>query len=77
MFASYLQAVLTMVPHSQLVGSDNKENQTNASSDLTEIFSDNGSDSDNTSDSELDSEDLEDEDEASNCTSDEGCHGLG
>ncbi|BCR83447.1 uncharacterized protein ACHE_10849S [Aspergillus chevalieri] len=51
-----------MAPRSQLVGSDDKENQTGASSDLTEIFSDNCSDSDSTSDLELDSEDADDED---------------
>ena len=47
---------------SRPVGSDDRENQTDASSDLTEIFSDNGSDSDSTSDPELDSEDSDDED---------------
>jgi len=46
-----------MAPHSRPVGSDNKENQTDASSDLTEIFSDNSFDSDSISDLELDSED--------------------
>ncbi|EYE97833.1 uncharacterized protein EURHEDRAFT_409098 [Aspergillus ruber CBS 135680] len=51
-----------MAPRSRPVGSDDKENQTDASSDLTEIFSDNGSDSDSTSDLELDSEDSDDED---------------
>jgi len=52
-----------MAPHSRLVGSDDKENQTDASSNLTEIFSDNSSDSDFISDPELDSEDSDDEDE--------------
>ena len=63
LFASLLQAVSTMAPHSQPVGSDNKENQTNASSDLTKTFSDNSSDSDSTSDLELYSEDSDDKDE--------------
>ena len=52
-----------MAPHSRPVGSDDKENQTDASSNLTEIFSDNGSDTDSISDPELDSEDSDDEDE--------------
>ncbi|ODM18215.1 hypothetical protein SI65_06086 [Aspergillus cristatus] len=42
-----------MAPHSQPVGSDNKENLTDASSDLTEIFSDNSPDSDSISDRKL------------------------
>jgi len=42
-----------MAPHSQPVGSDDKENLTDASSDLTEIFSDNSSDSDSISDRKL------------------------
>ena len=64
-----------MTPHSRPVGSDNKENQTDASSDLTEIFSDNGFDSDSISDPELDSEDSDDEDEDKpddNISNDEG-----
>ena len=50
-----------MAPRSQPVRSDDKENQSGASSNLTEIFSDNRSDSDSTSDPELDSEDSDDE----------------
>ena len=64
-----------MAPHSRPVRSDNKENQTNASSDLTEIFSDNGSDSDSISDLALDSDDSDDEDEDEpddNISDDEG-----
>jgi len=64
-----------MAPHSWLVGSDNKENQSDASSNLTKIFSDDGSDSDFISDLEIDSDHLdhEDEDELDdNITNDEG-----
>ena len=71
MFASFPQAVSTMAPHSQPVGSDNKENQSDASSDLTEIFSDNGSDNDSTSDPELDGEESDDEDELGDDISDD------
>ncbi|ODM15181.1 hypothetical protein SI65_09420 [Aspergillus cristatus] len=60
-----------MAPHSRPVGSDDKENQTDASSDLTEMFSDNGSDSDSISDPELDSEDSDDEDEPDDDISDD------
>ena len=60
-----------MAPHSWLVRSDDKENQTDASSNLTEIFSDNGSDSDSISDPEFDSEDSDDEDETDNDISDD------
>ncbi|OJJ80594.1 uncharacterized protein ASPGLDRAFT_38957 [Aspergillus glaucus CBS 516.65] len=60
-----------MAPRSQPVRSDDKENQTDASSDLTEIFSDNRSDSDSTSDPELDSEDSDDEDEPGDNISDD------
>jgi hypothetical protein len=63
LFASSPWAVSTMAPHSWPVGFDDKEHQSGASSDLTETFSDNGSDSDSTSDPELDSEDSDDEDE--------------
>ncbi|OJJ78465.1 uncharacterized protein ASPGLDRAFT_40768 [Aspergillus glaucus CBS 516.65] len=60
-----------MAPRSQPVRSDDKENQSGASSDLTEIFSDNRSDSDSTSDPELDSEDSDDEDEPGDDISDD------
>lgn len=53
--------VPNMAPHLELIGSDGGENQSNATSDLTEIFSDNGSDSNSSSDLELDSE-VSDED---------------
>lgn len=45
--------------------------QSDASSDLTEIFSDNGSDNDLTSDPELDGEDSDDEDELGDGISDD------
>jgi len=62
-----------MAPRSRPVASDDNENQTDASSDLTKTFSDNGSDSDSTSDPELDSEDSDDEEEPSNdISNDEG-----
>ena len=50
-----------MEPRPELIGSDGGENQSDAISDLTEIFSYNGSDSDSSSDPELDSE-VSDED---------------
>lgn len=56
--------VLTMAPHPQLVGSGNTENQSDAGSNLTEIFSDNRSDSNSNSNLELDSKDSDDEDES-------------
>ena len=56
---------------SQSVRSDNRENQTNASSDLTEVISDNKSDSNSTSNLELDIEDSDDEDEPSDDISDD------
>ncbi|KAL4864645.1 hypothetical protein BDV12DRAFT_175830 [Aspergillus spectabilis] len=54
----------------QLVESYDRANQSDASSDLSEIFSDNGSDSDSSSDPDLDSEDSDDEDEPDNDTFD-------
>ena len=60
-----------MAPHSRPVRSDDKKNQTDASSDLTEIFSDNGSDSDSISEPELDSEDSDNEDEPDDDISDD------
>ncbi|BCR90556.1 uncharacterized protein ACHE_60442S [Aspergillus chevalieri] len=47
-----------MAPHSQPVGSDDKENLTDASSDLTEIFSDNSSDSDEDEDEDESNDDI-------------------
>lgn len=53
-----------MAPRSQQVGTDSKESQeSNASSDLSEIFSDNNSDSDSSSDPELDGEDSDEPDD--------------
>ena len=51
-----------MAPRPEPIGSDGRKNQSNAISDLTEIFSDNRSDSDSRSNPELDSE-VSDEDE--------------
>ena len=61
-----------MAPRPKPIGSDGGENQSDATSDLTEIFSDNRSDSDYSSDPELDSE-VSDEDEPDdNAFDDEG-----
>ena len=57
--------VPNMVPHPKLIGSDGRENQSDATSDLTEIFLDNRFDSDSSSDLELDSE-VSDEDKPNN-----------
>lgn len=54
--------VPNMAPRPEPIGSDGGENQSDATSDLTEISSDNGFDSDSSSDPELDS-DVSDEDE--------------
>ncbi|OJD12736.1 hypothetical protein AJ78_06714 [Emergomyces pasteurianus Ep9510] len=54
-----------MAPRARPVISDDLENQSDPSSNLSEIFSDNGSDSDLSSDSELDSEVSNDEDKPS------------
>ena len=60
-----------MAPPPELIGSDGEENQSDAT-DLTEVFSDNGSDSDSSSDPELNSE-VSDEDEPDdNAFDDEG-----
>ena len=61
-----------MAPCPKPIGSDGGENQSDATSDLTEIFSDNRSDSDSSSDPELDSG-VSDEDEPNdNAFDDEG-----
>jgi len=59
-----------MALRSRPVGSDNKQNQSDASSNLTETFSDNRSDIDSTSNPELDSEDSDDENKSSDNISD-------
>lgn len=51
-----------MAPRARPVGSNDKEDQSDASSSLSEIFSDNGFDSDSGSDPEVDSEMSDDED---------------
>jgi hypothetical protein len=62
-----------MAPRPRPVRSDGGENQSDATSDLSEIFSDNGSDSDSSSDLEPDSEVSDDEDEPDdNAVDDEG-----
>ena len=70
LLASSPWAVSTMALRSRPVGSDNKQNQSDASSNLTETFSDNRSDIDSTSNPELDSEDSDDENKSSDNTSD-------
>lgn len=60
-----------MAPLPRLVGCDGEENQSDTTSDLTEIFSDNGSDSDSSSDLEPDSEVSDDEDEPDDDTFDD------
>jgi hypothetical protein len=68
-FAAWL---LTMAPRSRPVGPDNKS-ESDASSDVSEIFSDNGSGSESNSDLELDSDDSDDdEDPNDNSVDDEG-----
>ena len=61
----------TMAPLPRPVGCDGEENQSDTTSDLTEIFSDNGSDSDSSSDLEPDSEVSDDEDEPDDDTFDD------
>jgi len=63
--------IVSQSTRSRPVRSDDKENQSDASSDLTQIFSDNRSDSDSTSDPEVDSEDSNDEDEPGDDISDD------
>ena len=58
-----------MAPPPELIGSDGEENQSDATSNLTKIFSDNGSDSDSSSNPELNSE-VSDEDKPINNTFD-------
>ena len=61
-----------MAPRSRPVGPDNKS-ESDASSDISEIFSDNGSGSESNSDLELDSDDSDDdEDPNDNSIDDEG-----
>jgi hypothetical protein len=61
-----------MAPRSRPVGPDNKS-ESDASSDVSEIFSDNGSGSESNSDLELDSDDSDDdEDPNDNSVDDEG-----
>ncbi|KAE8162198.1 hypothetical protein BDV40DRAFT_265509 [Aspergillus tamarii] len=71
--AGFPCTLLIMAPRSRLLGSDDTEYQSDASSDLSAIFSDSGSDSDSSSDSDLESEDSDDEDKSGeNAFDDEG-----
>ena len=60
-----------MAPRRRPAGSNNKEDQSDASSNLREIFSDNGSDSDSGSDPEVDSEVSDNEDQLGDDTFDD------
>ena len=61
-----------MAPHSKLIRSDGGENQSNATSDLTEISLDNRFDSDSSSNLELNSEVSDKNEPNNNAFDDEG-----
>ncbi|KAL2824351.1 hypothetical protein BDW59DRAFT_147535 [Aspergillus cavernicola] len=61
-------SIMTLRPRP--VGSDNRENQSDASSGLSKIFLDNRSDSDSKGDPEVDGEDSDDEDKPGDDTFD-------
>jgi hypothetical protein len=63
--------VSIIAPLPQQVGYNGEENQSDTTSDMSEIFSDNGSDSVSSSDPELDSEVLNSEDEPDDNTFDD------
>lgn len=61
-----------MAPHSKPVESDN-ESESDAGSDVTEIFSDNGPESESNSDLGLDSEDSDDDNDDNDDDADDDC----